>query len=58
MKLRGVSGLALIQGLAAPKPPELEKPELSATRCALLVRRGINPSKQRKGKSGEIPRGR
>lgn len=57
MKVRNLTGLALTQGLLSPRPPELEKPELPPAASKLLVRKGINPSKQRKGKSGEIPRG-
>lgn len=36
-----------------PAPPELGKPEVDVK---MLVKKGINPSKQRKGRSGEIAR--
>ena len=51
MKTRTALGLILrnepLGPVPAPKPPI--KPEL-------LVKKGINPHKQRKGKSGEIAR--
>lgn len=58
VKVRNLTALTLTQGLRAQSPPELEKPELPPAASKLLVRKGINPSKQRRGKSGEIPRRR
>ena len=55
MKLKGppLTSLGLIRALVAkpPRPPALPKPEVSVEG---LVLPGINPSKMRVGKSGEL----
>lgn len=48
-------GLILQVTAKTPAPKPMTKPDVDGK---LLVRKGINPSKQRKGKSGELPRGR
>jgi hypothetical protein len=58
MKLRKESALGLVLQAAALPPrlaPELPKPEINID---LLVVPGINPNRQRKGKSGETARAR
>lgn len=55
MSTKTALGLILRARLRTPSVPELEKPPVNAD---LLIVPGINPSKQRKGKSGELARAR
>lgn len=60
--MRNLTALGLIVAAAEKRTrlPDLEKPPLSQLPgvAALLPGKHINPTKMRKGKSGELPRGR
>lgn len=49
-------GIVLRASSRLPASATLPKPELKEAALTLLAKDGINPNRQRKGKSGEIPR--
>ena len=55
MSTKTALGLILRARSRAPLAPELEKPPVN---IELLIVPGINPNRQRKGKSGELARAR